>query len=565
MAVGDTRGTLFTTLGSMTSPITVGGTSPDQQAPVSVGDLIYVVAAEQGTSTDLSNVADTSTLVGANDIHDNLGNQYKGLTFSSNTLISGRAFYSIATVAGQLNAISVSTGQGNTNDTAIAAVVFQGPFIGHDAWPSNNVDTTSPFTTNVSGTLAQASELVVWWAAVLGNPSNWASLGSPDNLRIKIGIANAGVAIAGRMVSSTTSVAQSFTGTALSDQILGLNSFIKGRKTVGTATASHTVSGVGAATAGAAARAFGTTRTKWDITRAPLYAPPAFELSFHDDDLSVTVGDAVTRSWVAAVLAAGGTVSNARSQLVENMVNTFKLFNLWSRFDRIWLIAAESLIAASIDIVATDTFVLHNEPSPDVGFVFTTDRGIAAQNKSSGNAHIDCPNYIPGGGSSPSVNYQLNSASLFAWARLIATDSGNTGSEATVAGTTKLLLPDATNEPNSNVIWQINDGTQRTTLFSGNKSAGTGIQPGLYAINRSASNARQLYANGALADSSAAASTSLTELPLVILSSRGFTGGTATCDPGNQVSIIAAGASFTADEHVLIDSIFQTYMTAIGA
>jgi len=61
--------------------------------------------------------------------------------------------------------------------------------------------------------------------------------------------------------------------------------------------------------------------------------------------------DPATTAWVAAVVAASGTVSAAQKTRVNTLIVSLKAASLFTVLDRLWLLASENTQQAGIDIV----------------------------------------------------------------------------------------------------------------------------------------------------------------------------------------------------------------------
>jgi hypothetical protein len=211
MAVGDLRGTFTATASSILAanplPAVAGSIA------VSVGDLVFVVVGQQ-------------TIVTATTVTDNLGNTYTAQNAGSDAgNATGRSYYSIVTVAGTLTQLTCNAA-GSTSDFAAVAAVIAGPLSVIDANPANLTnDLTSPFTCPATGTLAQASEVVIGWIASNGN-ATWSAT-SPNLLADQvIQSTTIKVIIGYQLVSATSSVAPEFTGVAPTNaSVLGTASF----------------------------------------------------------------------------------------------------------------------------------------------------------------------------------------------------------------------------------------------------------------------------------------------------------------------------------------------------
>lgn len=197
MAQGDLRGTLTGSAASIPNPFSATGS-----VAVSVGDLIF------GTVSQQTNLTATDTVT------DNLGNTYTFVNAGTDAgTVTIRSFYSRVTTAGTLTSVDVPT-TSSTNDASIVVAVIEGPFLTSplDANPANVTDSLNPFVTAATGTLAQASEVVMGAIALANNQT--ISTTSPAVISGTVARNNASVGQSRKVVSSTSSVDIEFTGTS---------------------------------------------------------------------------------------------------------------------------------------------------------------------------------------------------------------------------------------------------------------------------------------------------------------------------------------------------------------
>jgi hypothetical protein len=231
MAFGGLKGTLTNSAGSITNPFSATGS-----VSVSVGDLVVALLAQQ-TNLTISAVT------------DNLGHTYTDQNAGSDAgATTMRMFYVRVTTAGTLTSID-ATCTASTNNVTFPCAVFEGPFAAPpiDANIANavNTDVTSPFTCPSTGTLSQASELVI---ALMTRNSTGAILATSPNL---LAINETGQvppsAIGYQVVSATTAVAPEFTCPSgdPTQSILGTCSFKEGssNKTLAIDAGSYSVTG----------------------------------------------------------------------------------------------------------------------------------------------------------------------------------------------------------------------------------------------------------------------------------------------------------------------------------
>ncbi len=199
MAFGDFKASTSVLATSVTATMTC---SPTIFA--SGGYLVVVGTAESTTLT-------------ANACSDALGNTYTafnaGLDAGS---VAVRGYYSIITRPGFIAPAVTFTA--SADDAVVVAALFEGPFSPTaqlDGNPAVLSDATTPFTSNLSGVLAQSAELVVsmFGQALAGN----ASATSPNVFRVELTSAangtadSVGLAIGSWVVAATTSIAATWT------------------------------------------------------------------------------------------------------------------------------------------------------------------------------------------------------------------------------------------------------------------------------------------------------------------------------------------------------------------
>lgn len=198
---------------SITNPFSATGAG----TTVAVGDLIVAVLGEQ---TSLTVTACGDNLHGAS--------TYTAVNAGTDgTSITGRCFYKVVTTAGSLTSVNFVTTASADNVAAVAAA-FTGPFTSSplDAAPANNnnTDNASPFTCPATGTLAQATELVIAWMTGQSN-ATWLAT-SPLLKAVQVVSQSVADTILGyKVVSSTTTTSPEFTGTNPTASVQGTASF----------------------------------------------------------------------------------------------------------------------------------------------------------------------------------------------------------------------------------------------------------------------------------------------------------------------------------------------------
>jgi hypothetical protein len=203
---------------------------------------------------------------------------------------------------------------------------------------------------------------------------------------------------------------------------------------------------------------------------------------------------------------------------IGRLISDLQDAGVYDKLDLFYVMAAADSQAARVNWIspgATD-LVAVNSPT------FTTDRGYTGDGAS---AYLDT-----GAQLDLLTHYTLNSASVGGWVL-------NNVTGAIIAGlnAASTLNVNARNGA-GNFLGRVND--------AGATGAVNADSRGFWSLNRSASNARQFYLNGASYSTDSTASTLFSSAQLAI----GFAGG-----------------SLTADEHAALYEAAQTYLTSVGA
>jgi len=83
--------------------------------------------------------------------------------------------------------------------------------------------------------------------------------------------------------------------------------------------------------------------------------------------------DVDATSWRAAVLAAGGSVSDSQFQRISRLIRSLKGAGIWALLDRLWLHAAESSVQGLVDLKARTVATAVNSPAFAINRGFTGD------------------------------------------------------------------------------------------------------------------------------------------------------------------------------------------------
>jgi hypothetical protein len=194
---------------SQTNPL-----SPVGSIAVSVGDIIYVLVAQQTSATATAGT-------------DNLGHTYTMLAAGDDVNRTGEGLFTRVTNAGTLTQVDITATASSQNVACIVAA-FTGP---SNASPLDKnpaaitADISSPYVCPATGVLAQADELVIAWFVQDGNVTISAT--APNTL---IATQNTSTvltaALAYQKVTATTSIAPEFTSSVTpTESVLGTTTF----------------------------------------------------------------------------------------------------------------------------------------------------------------------------------------------------------------------------------------------------------------------------------------------------------------------------------------------------
>lgn len=245
---------------------------------------------------------------------------------------------------------------------------------------------------------------------------------------------------------------------------------------------------------------------------------------------------AETALWVAAVVSAGGSVSAGRRAEVDTLIAGMKSAGVWTKLDRLWLLAAENTQSALVDLVARDLASAVGAPTftTDVGYTFASGK------------YIDT-NYNP---TSDAINYTQNSASAGAWCNSVDTTNYASLFGAYTTG------GDQCNILSAVTAWQ-SYANDSSGAYYGD------IATGMVHWSRTASNAHKIFRNGGTGVSSAVTTGGLVNCN-VFIGARNNNGGGGDCTSTNQISAAVFGGALSDAEVGSFYTVLRAYMTAVG-
>jgi hypothetical protein len=241
--------------------------------------------------------------------------------------------------------------------------------------------------------------------------------------------------------------------------------------------------------------------------------------------------------WRAAVIAAGGAVSDMQKRRVSLLIAGLKKSGVWSALDRLWLFAAENSMQALVDLKARAAATPVNNP------MFTANRGYAGNGS---NAYIDT-GFNPGTGA---PNYAQDNACEGCWVETPQASSGTAHRYISY---------------NENIYTQIGQLNTTSYEFGVNNGAGAAsytfsTQTGVWHAQRTASNATALYQNGVSVQTSALASAVVSSRNFLVLA--GNNAGSPYLPTDGRLAAVWMGKSIASPGALY--SLLRTYMAAVG-
>lgn len=247
--------------------------------------------------------------------------------------------------------------------------------------------------------------------------------------------------------------------------------------------------------------------------------------------------------WKASVVAAGGTVSDARLGLVSTLIGSLKTAGVWGLLDRLWLLAAENSQSALIDLVARAFATAINSPT------FTADRGYAGNGSTS---------YLKSG-FTPSVNgiaYQRNSAAAFTYQNTTRTASTSDSLGVSDAGGVQTVI-------SPRFTGDIAGGNVNNTAAAGSATGAVTDALGLITMSRTSSTALAVYKRTVQLGTASVTSSPVPSAEIYLLGVNG--NGTPTQLDTVRVAAVGLGAGFVQQNVTDLNAALEGgYLTAIG-
>jgi hypothetical protein len=250
-----------------------------------------------------------------------------------------------------------------------------------------------------------------------------------------------------------------------------------------------------------------------------------------------------TLVWVNAVTANGGTVSAGRETLVDNLIVGLKADGVWTKLDRLWILAAENEPSALTDLVALTLSVTHGSPS------FAANLGYTGIDTST-TVYIDTGTNLSTFGGL----YSTNVGHISVWSNTDITGSGlgRPMGVTSTASTNRTLI----------------GLTSITVNFSANESSGsapitTVDSLGHYLVNRDSASTEQGYKNGSLIGNPNGVAGTIPSINIILLADNDVAVG-VTRGSEHQITMASLGGNLSSTDVSNFYNRLRTYMTAVG-
>jgi hypothetical protein len=251
--------------------------------------------------------------------------------------------------------------------------------------------------------------------------------------------------------------------------------------------------------------------------------------------------DPATTAWVAAVVAADGTVSSPRQTLVNNLIVGLKADGIWAKLDRLWIFAAENHESASIDLFALAAAL------PSGGVTFTVNRGYTGDGSV---GHIETFFNAATDG----IKYTRDAAHMAAWDNV---DRADAPTVITGVGDDLGVFTDLMPLSGNSIIARVNGA-------GGGSPTAVGTSQGFSIGQRNDDSNTEYFRNGV----SMGMTTEAYSYPVVSVTfwvcARNDHGGDGSDFMTDQVSMVSYGGNFTSTEALAYYNRLRTYMTAVG-
>ena len=236
------------------------------------------------------------------------------------------------------------------------------------------------------------------------------------------------------------------------------------------------------------------------------------------------MSDSATTAWKNAVVAAGGTVSGGREADVDALIVGLKADGIWTKLDRLWLLAAENSQSALIDLKGLI------QAAPGASPTFTPNRGYTCIGAG---GYVNML-FIP---STHGVNYTLNDAHFAIWN---LTDGQSTASAAAFNTSASSIYPRYTDD---NAYLRVNSN-------SGGGYPNADARGWLVA-QRTGSFTIQGYKNGISMGADGSVGVSGLDTDVLVLFAR-------------EHAAVSLGGSLNSTEQLAFYNRLHTYMAAVG-
>lgn len=247
-----------------------------------------------------------------------------------------------------------------------------------------------------------------------------------------------------------------------------------------------------------------------------------------------------TAAWVAAVVAAGGTVSSGVQALIDAYIAGLKADGIWAKADRIILHCLENTQSALVDVVHNVVGTTYNSP------LFTANRGFTGDGATT---YID-PYFSP---DPDGVNFTGSAACGGVWDLTVLSATGGVA----IGGIYYGIYPlDLTTNYGGSAYFRIQGSGGVSAPYPG---------AGLYLMNRSDASSTQFYYNG-ISIVSSTADGAWGNVPLkIFIMARNDGNNNAYVNCNEQIAGTFLLGTLTATEHLNFYNRTHAVLTAVGA
>jgi len=251
--------------------------------------------------------------------------------------------------------------------------------------------------------------------------------------------------------------------------------------------------------------------------------------------------DAATIAWVAAVVAAGGSVSAPREAIVDTFIRALKSAGLFSTLDRFWLLAGENIQSALIDMVSLQSATQVGTPfSANVGVIPVSNTGYFDSNYVPSSSSLFTQDNATFGGQ---ISNSRTSAAANNTPNFGSSDAGFTVVDSFVAFSAASTLASRVNSANAD-------------------STSAAQAKGLWTCTRTGAGVGAVYLNGSSALNISQTSAGRSTTSMIIGTFK--QGASISTTPGDTIASFFVGSGWSAAQAANFYSAHNAMMTSLG-